>query len=61
MKYRPRQSLEEGGWMGYLTKAVSASANYLPSQVTDVFNQGRAFATAHLPVQGVKNVTAITT
>lgn len=53
--------MEEGGWMGYLTKAVSASANYLPSQVTDVFNQGRAFATAHLPVHGVRNVTAITT
>lgn len=60
-KETPRQSLEEGGWMGYLTKAVSASANYLPSQVTDVFNQGRAFATAHLPVHGVRNVTAITT
>ncbi|XP_046391595.1 WD repeat domain phosphoinositide-interacting protein 2 isoform X1 [Ischnura elegans] len=49
------------GWMGYLTKAVSASANYLPSQVTDVFNQGRAFASVHLPFQGMRNVCAITT
>ncbi|XP_071444910.1 WD repeat domain phosphoinositide-interacting protein 2 isoform X1 [Hetaerina americana] len=48
------------GWMGYLTKAVSASANYLPSQVTDVFNQGRAFASVHLPFQGMRNVCAIT-
>jgi len=58
----PRQASEENqGWMGYLTKAVSASANYLPSQVTDVFNQGRAFASVHLPYQGLRNVCAITT
>ncbi|KOX73301.1 WD repeat domain phosphoinositide-interacting protein 2 [Melipona quadrifasciata] len=56
-----RQTTEETqGWMGYLTKAVSASANYLPSQVTDVFTQGRAFASVHLPFQGLKNVCAIT-
>nr|CAD7458477.1 unnamed protein product [Timema tahoe] len=58
----PRQAPEEvQGWMGYLTKAVSVSANYLPSQVTDVFNQGRAFASVHLPFQGLRNVCAITT
>nr|XP_033332935.1 WD repeat domain phosphoinositide-interacting protein 2-like isoform X2 [Megalopta genalis] len=56
-----RQTTEESQtWMGYLSKAVSASANYLPSQVTDVFNQGRAFASVHLPFQGLKNVCAIT-
>ncbi|XP_076636303.1 autophagy-related 18a isoform X1 [Colletes latitarsis] len=55
-----RQATEESQtWMGYLTKAVSASANYLPSQVTDVFNQGRAFASVHLPFQGLKSVCAI--
>ncbi|XP_043256858.1 WD repeat domain phosphoinositide-interacting protein 2 isoform X2 [Colletes gigas] len=59
--YRLRQATEESQtWMGYLTKAVSASANYLPSQVTDVFNQGRAFASVHLPFQGLKSVCAIT-
>lgn len=59
--FRPPQAPEETqSWMGYLTKAVSASANYLPSQVTDVFNQGRAFASVHLPFQGLKNVCAIT-
>lgn len=52
---------EYHGWIGYLTKAVSASANYLPTQVTDVFNQGRAFASVHLPFQGIRNVCAITT
>ncbi|XP_073976936.1 autophagy-related 18a isoform X2 [Rhodnius prolixus] len=48
------------GWMGYLSKAVSASANYLPAQVTGVFNQGRAFACAHLPHHGFRNVCALT-
>ncbi|XP_046987585.1 WD repeat domain phosphoinositide-interacting protein 2 isoform X2 [Schistocerca americana] len=61
----PREELrrvpsENQGWMGYLSKAVSASANYLPSQVTTVFSQGRAFATVHLPFQGLRNVCAIT-
>lgn len=53
-KDSPRRSVEETSWMGYLT-------NYLPTQVTDVFNQGRAFTTAHLPYYGVRNVIAITT
>lgn len=62
MRDPPRHHTEEtGGWMDYLSKAVTASAHYLPSQVTDVFSQGRAFATVHLPFQGVKNVCAITT
>lgn len=52
--FSPRRSVEESSWMGYLT-------NYLPTQVTDVFTQGRAFATAHLPFFGVKNFIAINT
>ncbi|KAK9703032.1 hypothetical protein QE152_g29568 [Popillia japonica] len=47
------RSVDETSWMGYLS-------NYLPTQVTDVFNQGRAFQTAHLPFSGVRNVIAIT-
>jgi len=38
--------------MGYFS-------TYLPTQVTDVFTQGRAFATAYLPFAGVKNVISI--
>jgi len=49
------------GWMGYLSKAVSVSASYLPTQVADVFSQGRAFATVHLPFQGIRNVCALAT
>lgn len=54
--YNRRRTVEdkESTWMGYLS-------NYLPTQVTDVFNQGRAFATAHLPFSGVRNVISITT
>lgn len=59
---RPKQAAEDtqGGWMGYFSKAVSASANYLPTQVTDVFNQGRAFASVRLPFQNRRNVCAVT-
>ncbi|XP_020281393.1 WD repeat domain phosphoinositide-interacting protein 2 isoform X2 [Pseudomyrmex gracilis] len=56
-----QQTTDEGqGWIGYFAKAVTVSATYLPSQVTDVFTQGRAFASVHLPFQGLKNVCAIT-
>ena len=61
-RQRPGSSSEEPqGWMGYLSKAVSVSASYLPTQVADVFSQGRAFATVHLPFQGVRNVCALAT
>ena len=45
----------EGGnqsWMGYFGKALMTPANYLPSQMTEVFTQGRAFAVAKLPSAG---------
>ncbi|XP_060522282.1 WD repeat domain phosphoinositide-interacting protein 2 isoform X2 [Cylas formicarius] len=51
-KDSPRRSVDETSWMGYLT-------NYLPTQVTDVFTQGRAFATAYLPYGGVRSVISI--
>ena len=46
-------------WMGYLTNVVTASANYLPSQVTDTLMQGRAFATVHHNNYGRKNICAL--
>jgi len=52
---------DNGGWIGLFTKAVTMSATYLPSQVTDVFSQGRAFATVHLPFYGLRNICALTT
>ncbi|XP_046807544.1 WD repeat domain phosphoinositide-interacting protein 2 isoform X2 [Lucilia cuprina] len=44
-------------WMGFLSKTVSS---YLPTQVTDVFSQGRAFASVTLPEAGVRRMCAIT-
>ncbi|XP_022215383.2 LOW QUALITY PROTEIN: WD repeat domain phosphoinositide-interacting protein 2 [Drosophila obscura] len=45
-------------WMGFLSKTVTS---YLPTQVTDVFSQGRAFASVSLPEAGVRRMCAIAT
>ncbi|XP_017840688.1 WD repeat domain phosphoinositide-interacting protein 2 isoform X3 [Drosophila busckii] len=50
-------------WMGYsffrfLSKTVTS---YLPTQVTDVFSQGRAFASVTLAEAGVRRMCAIAT
>lgn len=42
----------------FLSKTVTS---YLPTQVTDVFSQGRAFASVTLPEAGVRRMCAITT
>lgn len=55
-----RPNEESQGWMGYFGQALKTSANYLPSQVTEMFNQGRDFAVARLPFSSLKNVCAIT-
>ncbi len=47
------------GWLGYLNTVVSASASYLPTQVTETLLQGRAFATVHHNQPGMKNVCAL--
>ncbi|XP_077304862.1 WD repeat domain phosphoinositide-interacting protein 2 isoform X1 [Lithobates pipiens] len=46
-------------WTGYFGKVIMASTSYLPSQVTEMFNQGRAFATVRLPFCGHKNICAL--
>jgi len=56
----PRPTEEPQGWMGYFGKALMTSASYLPTQVSEMLNQGRAFANVHLPFSGLKNVCAIT-
>lgn len=58
---RPPVVEEQQGLMGWMSKAVSASASYLPTPVADMMSQGRAFATVTLPFQGVRNVCAIAT
>jgi hypothetical protein len=54
-----RSSEEPQGWMGYFNQALKSSASYLPSQVSDMLNQDRAFSTARLPGSGLKNVCAL--
>ncbi|MCL4124163.1 UNVERIFIED_CONTAM: hypothetical protein GTU68_019317, partial [Idotea baltica] len=58
---QPVVTEEQLGLMGWMTKAVSASASYLPAPVTDMLSQGRAFATVTLPFQGIRNTVAIAT
>ncbi|CAG0915083.1 unnamed protein product [Notodromas monacha] len=42
------------------SRVLTASASYLPTQVTEVFSQGRDFATVHLPYGNVRNICAFT-
>ena len=51
----------EQTWGQYLGKALINTASYLPSQMTDVFTQGRSFAQVKLPSPGLRSVCAITT
>ncbi|KAJ8246097.1 hypothetical protein GJAV_G00263620 [Gymnothorax javanicus] len=48
-------------WTGYVGKALMTSTSYLPTQVTEMFSQGRAFATVRLPFLGHKNICALAT
>lgn len=48
-------------WTGYFGKVLMASTSYLPSQVTEMFNQGRAFATVRLPFCSHKNICSLAT
>jgi len=63
-KYNPSDgaygsSPPDEGWYGYINSVVSASAGYLPSQVTDTFTQGRAFASVHLPTTGNRTICSL--
>jgi len=49
----------DGSWYGYINSVVSASAGYLPAQVTDTLTQGRAFATVHLARTATRNICAL--
>lgn len=47
-------------WMDYFNTVVSTSSNYLPTRVSDMLTQDRAFATVKLPFFGLKNICALT-
>ncbi|KAL0180220.1 hypothetical protein M9458_025662, partial [Cirrhinus mrigala] len=43
-------------WSAYMGKMFSAASTYLPSQVSDMMHQDRAFATVRLSVAGLRNI-----
>ncbi|XP_035907988.1 WD repeat domain phosphoinositide-interacting protein 2 [Anopheles stephensi] len=59
----PETNDEQGAGEAWYGKISKAFTNYLPlpTQVTDVFSQGRAFASALLPVAGLRHSCVITT
>lgn len=57
----PRPQEEPTTWTGYFGKVLMASTSYLPAQVTEMFTQGRAFATVRLPFCGHKNICSLAT
>ncbi|XP_043085977.1 WD repeat domain phosphoinositide-interacting protein 1 isoform X2 [Puntigrus tetrazona] len=54
-------SEEPPSWSGYMGKMFSAVGTYLPSQVSDMMHQDRAFATVRLDVAGARSVAALST
>ncbi|XP_037905355.1 WD repeat domain phosphoinositide-interacting protein 2 isoform X4 [Hermetia illucens] len=57
----PETSKSPDDWSGYFSLISQTARSYLPTQVTDVFTQGRAFASVVLPEANVKRICAITT
>ncbi|XDV45200.1 hypothetical protein PO909_013336 [Leuciscus waleckii] len=54
-------STDSPSWSGYMGKMLSAASSLLPSQVSDMMHQDRAFASVHLSVAGMRNISALST
>uniref|UniRef100_A0A667ZVK0 WD repeat domain, phosphoinositide interacting 1 n=1 Tax=Myripristis murdjan TaxID=586833 RepID=A0A667ZVK0_9TELE len=52
---------ESPTWSAYVGKMFTAASTYLPTQVSDMMHQDRAFATVRLNMFGLKNICALTT
>ena len=55
------QDEESPTWSAYVGKMFTAASTYLPSQVSDMMHQDRAFATVRLNMFGLKNICALAT
>ncbi|XP_071987877.1 WD repeat domain phosphoinositide-interacting protein 1 isoform X2 [Engystomops pustulosus] len=55
------RSEENSSWSGYMGKMFMAASTYLPTQVSDMMNQDRAFATVRLSFQGHRNACTLVT
>ncbi|XP_032473835.1 WD repeat domain phosphoinositide-interacting protein 1 isoform X1 [Phocoena sinus] len=56
-----RQPEEPSTWTSYMGKMLMAATNYLPTQVSDMMNQDRAFATGRLGFSGHRNICTLST
>ncbi|KAM8946200.1 WD repeat domain phosphoinositide-interacting protein 1 isoform 2-T2 [Pelodytes ibericus] len=55
------RSEDNATWTGYVGKMFMAASNYLPTQVSDMMNQDRAFATVRLNFSGQRNACTLVT
>uniref|UniRef100_A0A8C7VXM6 WD repeat domain, phosphoinositide interacting 1 n=1 Tax=Oncorhynchus mykiss TaxID=8022 RepID=A0A8C7VXM6_ONCMY len=60
-QHSPSRDGESPTWGAYVGKMFTAASTYLPSQVSDMMHQDRAFATVRLNMFGLKNVCALST
>ncbi|XP_006801039.1 WD repeat domain phosphoinositide-interacting protein 1 [Neolamprologus brichardi] len=60
-QHSPSQEEESPTWSAYVGKMFTAASTYLPTQVSDMMNQDRAFATVRLNMFGLKNICALAT
>uniref|UniRef100_A0A3B3ZK79 Uncharacterized protein n=1 Tax=Periophthalmus magnuspinnatus TaxID=409849 RepID=A0A3B3ZK79_9GOBI len=58
-QHSPREDEESPTWSAYVGKMFTAASTYLPSQVSDMMHQDRAFATVRLNMFGLKNICAL--
>ncbi|XP_028286560.1 WD repeat domain phosphoinositide-interacting protein 1-like [Parambassis ranga] len=60
-QHSPSRDEESPTWSAYVGKMFTAASTYLPSQVSDMMHQDRAFATVRLNMFGLKNICALAT
>uniref|UniRef100_A0A667ZVI5 WD repeat domain, phosphoinositide interacting 1 n=1 Tax=Myripristis murdjan TaxID=586833 RepID=A0A667ZVI5_9TELE len=60
-QHSPSREEESPTWSAYVGKMFTAASTYLPTQVSDMMHQDRAFATVRLNMFGLKNICALTT
>uniref|UniRef100_A0A8C7ZAY6 WD repeat domain, phosphoinositide interacting 1 n=1 Tax=Oryzias sinensis TaxID=183150 RepID=A0A8C7ZAY6_9TELE len=60
-QHSPSQDEESPTWSAYVGKMFTAASTYLPTHVSDMMHQDRAFATVRLNMFGLKNICALAT
>ncbi|XP_045925093.1 WD repeat domain phosphoinositide-interacting protein 1-like isoform X2 [Micropterus dolomieu] len=60
-QHSPSQEEVSPTWSAYVGKMFTAASTYLPTQVSDMMHQDRAFATVRLNMFGLKNICALAT